>query len=233
MRALEKRLRQSEKMAAIGQLAAGIAHEIRNPLAGISGSIELLRDGGSDEQQSQKLMSIVSKEIDRLNNLITEFLDFAKPEAPMEDHIDLGQLINEITQFISRDKLMSETLIESSIEAESMILGNRDKLKQALINIIVNGIQSMQDQESSKLTIDVKKNGKFIRVSIRDEGVGIAEDKRERIFEPFHTTKHKGTGLGLAITHSIIEAHKGQIEVLSEVGEGTEFVISFKALQTT
>ncbi len=230
MKALEKRVRQSEKMAAIGQLAAGIAHEIRNPLAGISGSIELLKAGDSDVAQTTKLMSIVSKEIDRLNNLITEFLDFAKPEAPMEDKIDLGKLIGEVVQFMQNDVQTANLKVDASIQGEFKILGNRDKLKQALLNILVNAAQAMEEGEQPVIAIDVRKNGKWITVSIKDNGVGMSDELKERIFEPFHTTKHKGTGLGLAITHSIIEAHKGDIQVNSELGVGTEFLMNFTAL---
>lgn len=230
LRALEKRLRQSEKMAAIGQLAAGIAHEIRNPLAGISGSIQLLQAGDSDQQQAEKLMAIVSKEISRLNNLITEFLDFAKPEAPLEDHIDVGVLLKETAQFVSNDSSIAKVEMAYAIDDKSQILGNRDKLKQAFLNIIVNAIQAMESVEKPRLQLTVKRNGKFIFVTIKDFGMGMSEELKERIFEPFHTTKHKGTGLGLAITHSIIEAHGAQIQVDSELGKGTEFSMQFKAL---
>ncbi len=231
MRALEKRLRQSEKMAAIGQLAAGIAHEIRNPLAGISGSIQLMQADSSDPQQTAKLMGIVSKEIDRLNNLITEFLDFAKPEAPMEDQIDVGQLLQDTAQFVQNDSKQPNLEVEFMLEKGVKILGNRDKLRQVFLNIIVNAIQAMDSLENPKLRLTVRKSGKFVFVDIKDSGVGMSDELKERIFEPFHTTKHKGTGLGLAITHSIIEAHGAEVHVESEVGEGTEFRLQFKALQ--
>ncbi len=233
LRALEKRVRQSEKMAAIGQLAAGIAHEIRNPLAGISGSIELLKAGDSDVEQSEKLMSIVSREIDRLNNLITEFLDFAKPEAPMEDHIDVGHLIRDTLEFVKHDFNTVQVEVVADVESGLKILGNRDKLRQAFLNIVVNATQAMESMDHPVLKVSVKKNGNLVAVSVKDNGVGIKEELRERIFEPFHTTKHKGTGLGLAITHSIVEAHKGDIQVYSDLGVGTEFLMSFKALQSS
>ncbi len=233
MRTLEKRLRQSEKMAAIGQLAAGIAHEIRNPLAGISGSIELLKGGDSDAAQEEKLMNIVSREIDRLNNLITEFLDFAKPEAPMEDLVDLGHLINDTLQFLRNDPGTVPFGVQIDIEPDLKILGNKDKLKQAILNIVVNAIQAMEKGTDPQLRINVKKNGNWISLSIKDNGIGMSDALKDRIFEPFHTTKHKGTGLGLAITHSIVEAHKGDIVVNSEVGIGTEFLMNFKALNPT
>ncbi len=230
LRTLEKRLRQSEKMAAIGQLAAGIAHEIRNPLAGISGSIQLLQGDNSDAEQSAKLMSIVNREIDRLNNLITEFLDFAKPEAPMEDQIDLSSLMDDVILFVKNDANQGALQIETHLQDGLLILGNRDKLRQAFLNIIVNGVQAMSASETPKMIVNAKKSGAFVIVSIKDQGVGIPDDLKERIFEPFHTTKSKGTGLGLAITHSIIEAHGAEIHVDSEMGVGTEFRLQFQSL---
>ena len=228
LKALEKRVRQSEKMAAIGQLAAGIAHEIRNPLAGISGSIQLMQADDSDVEQSKKLMNIVIREIDRLNNLISEFLDFAKPESPMEDHIALGSLLEESLQLAMGPSSQLKT--EVDLPSELKILGNRDKLKQAFLNILVNACQAIEDHGDGLVRMTLVKNGDFAWVSIADNGVGMSEELRDRIFEPFHTTKHKGTGLGLAITHSILEAHGAQIQVESEVGRGTEFKIRFKTL---
>lgn len=230
LRALEKRVRQSEKMAAIGQLATGIAHEIRNPLAGISGSIQLMQMDDEDRQQSIKLMGIVMKEIDRLNNLITEFLDFAKPEAPLEDQVDIGHLIEDILTYSIQSDQISKIEKHLNFDSEAKVLGNRDKLKQAFLNIIVNAIQAMEKSEHPVLSVDVKKISARVSVCIKDSGIGMSEELRQRIFEPFHTTKNKGTGLGLAITHSIIEAHRAEIQVESEPGQGTEFRMTFKAL---
>lgn len=227
LRALEKRLRQSEKMAAIGGLAAGIAHEIRNPLAGISGSIQLMQDNDSDADQTQKLMNIVNKEINRLNNLITEFLDFAKPEAPLEDHVDLANLMQDVLQLTLNQYVERQIPVETQFEKSVVILGNKDKLKQAFLNILVNAFQAMEKSDNPKLVIHVKKVGETALVRIKDSGQGMNAETKEKIFEPFHTTKAKGTGLGLAITHSIVESHSADITVESEVGVGTEFQIRF------
>ena len=227
LRALEKRLRQSEKMAAIGGLAAGIAHEIRNPLAGISGSIQLLQAGDSDVEQSQKLMNIVNKEINRLNNLITEFLDFAKPEAPLEDHVNLATLLQDVLQLTLNQYVHKPVPVETEFDNSVVILGNKDKLKQAFLNILVNAFQAMEQTEKPKLELQVKKVGDAALVLIKDFGQGMKAETKDKIFEPFHTTKAKGTGLGLAITHSIIESHSADISVESELGVGTEFQIRF------
>lgn len=230
LRTMAKRLRQSEKMAAIGQLAAGIAHEIRNPLAGISGSIQLLQTNDTDPSQTAKLMGIVMKEIDRLNNLITEFLDFAKPEAPMEDQITMGNLLEDVLNMAKADPRFAKIKTAFECSEELRIMGNRDKLKQAFLNIIVNGFQALDNCAEPMLAVSVNKNGSKLVVSIKDNGIGMDENLRERIFEPFHTTKQKGTGLGLAITHSILESHGADIQVESELRKGSEFKIRFQLL---
>lgn len=225
IRKLEFAVRQSEKMAAIGQLAAGIAHEIRNPLAGISGSIELLSQQ-SQSEDDKKLTKIILREIDRLNNLISEFLDFAKPDQMVQDPIDLVKVIQECLPLVKMDA-RKDMSIELDLPPKAAVFGNRDKLKQAFLNILINAVQAMKDSANPKLSIVVSlREGKW-QVSIKDSGVGMKEDVRKRIFEPFMTTKPKGTGLGLAITHKILESHKSQIFVESELGKGTEFFISF------
>ena len=230
LRVLEKKLRQSEKMAAIGQLAAGIAHEIRNPLAGISGSVQLLQAGPVDKEQNSKLMSIIGREIDRLNHLITEFLDFAKPEAPMEDKIEVGSLLKDTAQFLKQDSHLEDLHMEFDLEPGVQVLGNRDKLRQVFLNIILNALQAMDSMTHPRLCLKVKKQGNQVFISIKDWGMGMTEEIKERIFEPFHTTKQKGTGLGLAITHSIIQAHGGEVVVETGKGQGTEFRLQLKAL---
>ena len=234
VRQLENSLRQSEKMAAIGQLAAGLAHEIRNPLASISGSVELLQDGNSEikSEENLRLMSIVKKEIDRLNLLISEFLDFASPVPSKVDIIDLGGLLGEIMDFAIMDPKHSQ--IEKFLKCPERveIKGNRDKLRQAFVNIIINGCQSMEGKSRAVLRVEIlhKKPEKKVLVSIKDQGLGIDPKVRERIFEPFLTTKQKGVGLGLAITHSILENHGARVWVDSEVGVGSEFHIEFQCL---
>lgn len=224
---LEKRVRQSEKLAAVGQLAAGIAHEIRNPLASMSGSIQLLRADLANEQEKKKLMGIIDREILRLNGLITEFLDYARPEAPKNDDVDLGTLLDQIMEMMKFQFAEQEISQSREIDAGIRIRGNKDKLKQAFLNIVVNAYQAMDKSTGGVVSVHVARSGACAEVSISDNGSGIEEKTLSRIFEPFLTTKHKGTGLGLAITHSIFESHGANVEVKSKVGEGTQFIIRF------
>jgi two-component system sensor histidine kinase PilS (NtrC family) len=231
VRRLESQMRQSEKMAAVGQLAAGIAHEIRNPLASISGSIQMLGASfTSRQEEEQKLMAIMLREVDRLDNLITEFLDFVRPETLRDDPVDLGALVRDVAEIVKFNKsLRSDVRQDLDLSGNHMISGHRDKLKQALLNIVINAYQAMNDSKEPVLTVKTADvDGKVI-LKIRDRGCGMDELGLRKIFEPFHTTKPKGTGLGLAVTHKIIENHGGRIYVESVKGTGTEFTLEFPA----
>lgn len=227
IRQLEYNARQNEKLAAVGGLAAGIAHEIRNPLAGISGSIEMLTQTVTNDDD-RKLMKIVLREIDRLNNLITEFLDYARPETPPTDPVDLSSLINEVLDSMQLNKQVREGIVQVREYPQGLsILGRRDKLKQAFLNIIINSYQAMNEAKEPVITVKALVTDKDIEVRIRDAGSGMSEATKKKMFEPFHTTKPKGTGLGLAVTHKILEGHGARIFVESEVGVGTEFTLTF------
>ncbi|MBS1970550.1 MAG: PAS domain-containing sensor histidine kinase [Bdellovibrionales bacterium] len=227
---LEYSVRQNEKMAAIGGLAAGIAHEIRNPLAGISGSVELLSQTTSNDDD-KKLMKIILREIDRLNNLITEFLDYSRPEEPPTDPVDLVSLTKEVMDNMQTNKAIRQDVVTKiEIPEKAVILGRRDKLKQAFLNIIINAYQAMDSVPVARFEVTVKYEGKFWKVVLKDSGCGMSESTRRRMFEPFHTTKSKGTGLGLAVTHKILEGHGAQIFVESEQGVGTTFTLLFPAV---
>jgi len=227
IRQLEYSARQNEKLAAVGGLAAGIAHEIRNPLAGISGSIEMLTQTVSNEDD-RKLMKIILREIDRLNNLITEFLDYARPETPPTDPVELSSLFNEILDSMKVNNQVRADVVQVREYGEGLtILGRRDKLKQAFLNIILNSYQAMNESPQPQLIIKALTTDKEVEVRIKDAGSGMSEATKKKMFEPFHTTKPKGTGLGLAVTHKILEGHGARVFVESEVGVGTEFILTF------
>ncbi len=233
VRRLEFAMRQSEKMAAVGQLAAGIAHEIRNPLASMSGSLQLLdQTFKSAQEEDQRLMRIVLREIDRLNNLVTDFLDFARPDVVKADPVEINQVLRDVLEMTKMNKnLRQDVELVVELKSQQIIPGNRDKLKQAFLNIVINALQAMQSIANPKLeirTLDKADGGRaYVVVEIQDHGCGMDEVGLRRIFEPFHTTKEKGTGLGLAITHKIIESHMGRISVESSKGVGTTFTLEF------
>lgn len=229
---MEYSLKQSEKLAAVGGLAAGVAHEIRNPLAGISGSIELLSQTTHNEDD-KKLMKIILREIDRLNNLITEFLDYSKPEKPPVDSCNLVLILNDVIENAKNNsKLNQKIRVEAHFPQQALIKGYSDKLKQAFLNIVINAYQAMDKKEDGALIIQLQLQSDHWRLLIKDTGEGMKEETLKRLFEPFYTTKSKGTGLGLAVTYKILEVHQAQIFVRSQLGQGTEFEFNFPCLES-
>lgn len=227
-RQLEESMRQSEKLAAVGQMAAGIAHEIRNPLASISGSIQLLDSMLTDRPDEKQLMKISIREIDRLNNMITEFMEFVRPDKVQLNPTDLSEVMRETIELLKvNTKLRQDVSIDFETFGPALILADLNKLKQALLNITINSYQAMEKANLPRLVIKISQNESRIHLFIQDSGCGMDEKTRKRMFEPFLTTKPKGTGLGLAVTHKIIEMHHAQVLVKSEVGVGTEFELVF------
>lgn len=229
LKQMEKQVRQQDKLAAVGQLAAGIAHEIRNPLASISGSIQLLvANPDTLKDEDLKLMRIVLREIDRLNALISEFLEFVRPDVQANESVMVGDLIQEVLEMIRFNKGLPQDVEQKvNVSSKMPVLGHRDKLKQAFLNIVINSYQAMADSEQKSLNVQVYDESNSLKVVISDTGMGMDEKTVERMFEPFLTTKPKGTGLGLAITHKVLESHGATVWVESEPGKGTDFYIEF------
>lgn len=225
---MEERLRQNEKLAAIGQLAAGIAHEIRNPLASISGSIQLLAGSISAEsKEDKKLLAIVIKEIDRLDGLISEFMEYVRPDSSHKQKMNLSQLLEDCIIYLKKNPAAADVNVDMNIEKDVYINAVQGKVQQAVLNILINSCQAMDVSTVKKLSVKLISGDGYADLFIQDTGKGIPRDQIRKIFQPFHTTKPKGTGLGLAITHKILESHNADVEVESHVGEGTLFHIKF------
>ncbi len=223
---LEEKLKQNEKLAAVGQLAAGIAHEIRNPLAGMSASIEMLK-GSLPEQLRQdengKLMEIALREIDRLNRLISEFLDYVKPAKIHFAAVNLPELLGEFSITAKGSKIELRTQFENNCIAS----GNREKLKQVALNLFLNAQQAIPNQGSIELGCGSNPDGS-VSFWVADTGVGMSDEVQSHLYEPFFTTKEKGTGLGLATSYRIVESHGGELHVKSELGKGSRFEVRLK-----
>ncbi len=223
MKQMERKVRRNERLAAVGSLAAGLAHEIRNPLASMSGSIELLREaapktGPGDD--SSALMAIVLREIGRLEGLIADFLSFARPRPPHLQQVELAPLLEDAVILFGHDPRASKVHLETHCDPGTEILADAEQIRQVVVNLLINAAQARED---ATVQVRAMRREAVVVLEIEDDGPGMDEETLDRIFDPFFTTKKQGTGLGLALVHSIIEAHHAEIGVESTPGTGTLF----------
>jgi len=225
LRRLEQHMRRAERLATVGQLAAGVAHEIRNPLASISGSIQLLKDSPVSEDD-RALMTIVNREIDRLNVLIGDLLDYANPRPSQPVDFDLDVLVRETLQVARADQAFAVIEVTTNIAGPLPVRADSSKLRQVMWNLLRNAADAAA-AGGKHVTVTATLDGNDdVRMSVDDDGPGIPADKIAHIFDPFFTTKQRGTGLGLAVCHAVIAEHGGRIDVESEVGKGTKMVVT-------
>ncbi|HET7503664.1 MAG TPA: ATP-binding protein [Kofleriaceae bacterium] len=225
LRRLEVQSRRSERLATVGQLAAGVAHEIRNPLASISGSIELLRQGPVASDEDHALMAIVHREIQRLNVLIGDLLDYANPRPPQLVDFDLGVMVEETMQVARGEQAFATVDMTMEVDRPLPFHGDPAKLRQVLWNLLRNAADAAA-LGGRHVRVDAYRNFDETLIIVSDDGPGIAADQLARIFDPFFTTKSQGTGLGLATCHAIIAEHHGHIDATSELGKGTKMRIT-------
>ncbi len=225
LRRLELHARRAERLATVGQLAAGIAHEIRNPLASISGSIELLRQSPQASDDDRTLMTIVHREIQRLNMLIGDLLDYANPRPKQPVDCDLGVLVDETLQVARGDQAFAEIDLEAHVEKPLPIHGDPAKLRQVLWNLVRNAADAAA-MGGKHVRVEVRANTAYAVIKVSDDGPGIEREVVGRIFDPFFTTKRKGTGMGLATSLSVVSEHGGKIDVMTEVGKGTKMIVT-------
>ena len=241
---MEEQMKRTDKMAAVGLLAAGMAHEIRNPLASLSGSIQMLKSELVLDDPQRHLMEITLRESERLNALITDFLLFAQPPQTHRMPWELSKLIQETIDLFIHSPSFHEgiRILPPSPREGVKAMVDPDQMKQVFLNLLLNSAQAMPHGGEISIRVEkgkdalgekslarpTQRSGKeWVKMTITDSGVGIPLQDKEKIFEPFFTTKEGGTGLGLSIVHKIIENHHGMIKVESEIGKGSTFTISF------
>ncbi|RMF92476.1 MAG: HAMP domain-containing protein [Candidatus Schekmanbacteria bacterium] len=222
-------LAQSEKLASLGQLASGIAHEIQNPLAGISGALRVIQSeikAITKDSEVEGILDKILSQIERLSRTTKDILSFARPSKPMFVPLNINKVI-EKSLFFAREaaKQKGVEIVENLSEKLPEISADPELLRQVFLNIMLNGIQAMDRGGVLTISSNLNSSPSGIIVEIADTGCGIPEDVRKNIFNPFFTTKHQGTGLGLYIVKGIIENHNGEISVESTVGKGTTFKI--------
>jgi len=233
IRRLEREVRMQDRLAAVGRLAAAIAHEIRNPLTSIAGSVSMLSDAPSLSPEERHLLDIVIRESDRLNNIITDFLAYSRGKQYKFERVNLVSLLED-TLTLLQHRLAAENtgikLERSFPKSEAWVLADGDKLKQVFWNFCENALRAMKDQ-SGTLTVALAERGPDWEMSFSDTGPGIKPQQTEKIFEPFQSNFEGGTGLGLAIVYQIVQAHEGKVWARSEVGKGTSFVVRLRRLE--
>jgi two-component system, NtrC family, sensor histidine kinase PilS len=224
LKELEEEMKNKEKWAAIGELSANIAHEIRNPLASLRGSIEMLREGKIPEKHRDNLMGIVINETERLNTIVTDFLTYSRPKPLDIQKVDLNALLSDTLELL-RNTAQDKGDIIVRQESEGALLVSLDplKIRQVFWNLGVNALEAIE--KGGELTVSTEETQDKVSIIFSDTGTGMSKDEVEKIFYPFHTTKERGTGLGLSIAYRIIEEHQGRIVVQSTPGSGTTFEI--------
>jgi two-component system sensor histidine kinase PilS (NtrC family) len=231
LRQMEQAVTRAERLAGIGRLAANIAHEIRNPLASISGSVEVLRRLPGADPETRNLVDIAVREVDRVNALITSLLDYARPRSEERQHLDLGELIGDIAKIFEQERRVKNVQLQVHNQAGVLVEAASGQMHQVLWNLLRNAVEAMPEGGTIYLAAGLRAaDPPQAILMVRDTGIGIAEADLDHIFEPFFSRKPDGTGLGLATTARIVEDHKGSIEVKSQLGRGTTFTIRLPAL---
>jgi PAS domain S-box-containing protein len=222
---LRDEITRMERLSLVGQMAASITHEIRNPMAVIRGFVQLMRERSPQSQQDY--FRIVIDELDRANSIINDFLSLAQNRVIEKMNCSLHDIINEILPLIWADANLRGQSVELELaERMPLLMLNEKEMKQLILNLARNGMEAMAGSGTLRLRTAVDAEGVELRVI--DSGIGIPKEKLERLFEPFYTTKTRGTGLGLPLCLSIVERHGGQISVNSSEGKGTEFIVRFR-----
>ena len=231
IRAMEARLKRADRLAAIGELSARIAHEVRNPLASISGSVQLISDSVAVPSSEKRLLDIILRETWRLDNMLKEFLQYSRPVTPVKIRFSLKSLVTDLVSLLKGDERFAEIIIRNDIVDDIEIFADHDQFRQVLWNLLINAAESMENGGEISLNCRYSRNrhGAAINsmdLKICDTGTGISKKDLELVFEPFFTTKAGGTGLGLATVYRILESHNFLISVESTLGQGTCFTIN-------
>lgn len=227
---LENEIKQKEKLAAIGELSSNIAHEIRNPLASLKGSIEMLREDTTSPNYKERLMDIALKEMERLNHIITDFLSYSRPTLPIFQTCNVGEMLDETIEMLRHvDHLEERIAIRKEYGDEILVDADPQKMQQVFWNLGLNAVEAMPG--GGELTVSASATNDHVTITFTDTGCGIDHKDIGKIFYPFFTTKERGTGLGLAIAYRIIEEHGGKLTVRSDPGIRTSFEIILPAIR--
>ena len=224
LKIMESHIKRVERLAAVGEMAAGIAHEIKNPLASMTGSIQLLNRKVDMAPVTDKLMQIVLREADRLNALVNDFLLFARPTSGKVEPVELGPTIGETLELYEKDPMcLSRIRVTKDLPADVWTQMDPKHLRQILWNLLLNAAQAING--NGTVHVSCESSDGMVRIEITDNGCGMSEETQKQVFNPFFTTRAQGTGLGLSIVHRLLESYGGRIDVRSTEGQGTLFLL--------
>ena len=219
-----ERMKRSERLYAIGQLSAGLAHEVRNPLASIGGAAAILRKNSASEERRQEFLEIIEKECLRLNRLLTNFLEFARPRPPQYQLADLGPILESVlglaAHSVGRQPIQLRIDTAPDIPA---IACDPEQIKQVLLNLTINSVQATPD--GGEIVLSTRVDGGRVVIEVKDQGLGISPEHLDKIFDPFFTTKDTGTGLGLSVAHQILSQHGGILNAKNNSDHGATFTL--------
>lgn len=231
MKRLAAGLKRADRLAAVGELSARMAHEIRNPLAAISGSVQLVALRPWVDDKDKRLFSIILRETDRLDGLLRDFLFYAKPAQPTKIPLKLHRVIADLCSLLSTDPRLDGVTIENRVPEDLVVVFDKDQCSQVFWNLVVNSAEAIAGEGSIVIEAYAVRSSEKneARISVRDSGSGMSQAEVRRVFEPFFTTKKGGTGLGLATVYRIVETHGGRMVVDSEEGVGTTVTLFLPA----
>ncbi len=216
---------RSQKLALAGQIAAGVAHEVKNPLATIKGAADILADDGTSNVEREEFKQILRNEIKRIDTTVAEFLEFARPRETRLEKINLTQTVRTSLRQIETQTKQHGLSIEKQLQEDISVYGDPEKLHQMTLNLVLNAIQA--SGENGSISIALIKKGESAQLVVSDRGSGIKKTDMQHIFEPFFTTKSSGTGLGLTVVKAIVDDHRGDIAIESGENRGTEVTVTF------
>ncbi|ADK06572.1 TPA: sporulation sensor histidine kinase KinB [Bacillus anthracis] len=225
---LRTEMQKSEKLNIVSELAASVAHEVRNPLTVVRGFIQLLES--TEDVKNKDYMRLVLAELDRAEQIISDYLNLARPQIEKKEHICLSAQLIEMTTLMSSFAAMQGVYLQVEISESLYTIGDKTKLKQAIMNVVKNGIEAIQGNKGY-LKVTAMQKDETIVIRVKDSGVGMTKEQLARLGQPYYSLKEKGTGLGLMVTFSILQAHNGTLEYKSESGKGTEAIIILPAVR--
>ena len=215
---------RADRLKSVGEMAAAFVHEIRNPLGAIKGATEIIERDIPSDSPRREFLTVIEREVDRLNRLVMEFLNFAKPRQPHKAAASLNNLIRSVVTLTSKEAAKRGVELEVQLDEQlPTVFADSDQIRQVLINLILNAVQAMPD--GGKVEVKSFRAGGEVELTIRDYGIGIDPAIKDKIFDPFFTTKSEGSGLGLSVAYQLVKQHEGEIRVVDVVGPGTLFAV--------